>query len=109
MNPPLLASTLIPFQPELLPILPTIEGNVDYKNFRCQLERIDEILVKGKIEHQFVEKSLHRWTKGGGKPHSIKQIRSFQLHSMRALRCNIARTLLGLDFRDMSCRIADGA
>jgi hypothetical protein len=105
INPP--TCNIVPFQPELRPVLPTIEGNVDYQEFCWQLERVEEILIQGGIERKFVEMSLNRWLKGRKKEPSGKQMGNFQLHSMRALRCNIARTLLGEDFRGMSCRIAD--
>jgi len=100
---------IIPFQPEFRPELPTIEGNVDYQEFRRQLERIEEILMDGGIEKKFIQMSLKRWLQGDDKQPSGKQAQNFQLHSMRALRCNLARTLLGEDFRGMSCRIADSA
>jgi hypothetical protein len=100
---------IIPFQPELRPVLPTIEGNVDYQEFRRQLERIEEILLDGGVEKKFVQLSMERWLKGNKGSRRGKQGRIFQLHSMRALRCNMARTLLGEDFRGMSCRIADSA
>jgi len=102
-------ANIIVFQPELRPVLPTIEGNVDYQEFRQQLERIEEILVEGGVERKFVQLSMEGWVKKGNGPCREKQARNFQIHSMRALRCNIARTLLGEDFRGMSCRIADSA
>ena len=35
---------IIPFQLPLPPVLPTIEGNVDYRTFRDQLLHIDQLL-----------------------------------------------------------------
>jgi len=35
-------ATIIPFQPPLPQVLPTIEGNVDYRQFRDQLLHIDQ-------------------------------------------------------------------
>ena len=40
------AATIIPFALPLPPVLPTIEGNVDYRDFRDQLLRIDGLLVQ---------------------------------------------------------------
>lgn len=100
-------SPILAFQPELRPALPTIEGNVDYQEFQRQLERIEGILVDGGVETKFVEMSLERWLKVGHKQLGAKQVQNFQRHSIRALRCNIARTLLGEGFRGMSCRIAE--
>lgn len=103
-------SKILPFQPELRPALPTIEGNVDYREFRRQLERIEEILMDGGIEERFVELALGQWLEkkdSSGQEPGVKQQQHYQHQSMRALRCNIARTLLGEDFRGMSCRIAE--
>ena len=38
------AATIIPLQSPLPQVLPTIEGNVDYRNLREQFEHIDELL-----------------------------------------------------------------
>jgi len=43
-------ATIIPFQPLLPQVLPTIEGNVDYREFRAQLLRIDELLIQSGME-----------------------------------------------------------
>lgn len=107
INPPI--SNILTFQPEFRPVLPTIEGNVDYQEFRGQLERMDEILVQGGFESKVVELRLKRWMKEGGKDADTKQVKIFQIQTMKAFRCNHARTLLSEDFRGMSCRIADSA
>lgn len=112
MNSPSIVSNLISFQPELRPALPTIEGSVDYQQLRTQLERIDEILTEGGVEQHFVKLSFEHWGKQGKEPLakvSIKQKQIFEIHSIQALRCDIARTLSGEDFRGMNCRIADSA
>jgi hypothetical protein len=101
---------IIAHQHELRPVLPTIEGNVDYQEFRRQLERIDQLLLPGGIEAAFVRESLASWSEQSGEPLakvSVKQQQKFQQHSLRALRCNLVRTLLGESFRGMSCRLAD--
>ena len=95
---PTISSNILPFQPELRPVLPTIEGNVDYLEFRGQLERINEILVMGGVEVGFVALSLKQWL--GRKKRSVQSMNHahrlrFQVHSMRALRCNIVRTPFG--------------
>lgn len=100
---------ILPFQPELRPVLPTIEGNVDYQEFRRQMERMDEMLVQGGVECKAVELRLKRWMKERKGSVRANSVRIFQLHTMKALRCNHARTLLGEDFRGMSCRMADSA
>ncbi len=85
---------ILSHQTELRSSLPTIEGNVDYAEYRRQLRRIHELLVHGGVETDFVNASP-------------RQQLLFQQHSVRALRCNIARTLLQESFRAMSARIAD--
>ena len=47
---------IIPFQPQLPQVLPTIEGNVDYRDFRDQLLRLDDLLLRSGLETQFLEK-----------------------------------------------------
>ncbi len=53
-------ATIIPFQPALPQVLPTIEGNVDYRELRDQLLRIESLLLASGLETQFLEKDLQR-------------------------------------------------
>ncbi len=99
-------ATIIPFQPALPQVLPTIEGNVDYRDFRDQLLRIDALLIQSGVETQLMEKDLHRWL-GQRQRVSAKAQQRHQLHSRRALRCNIARLLLKEDYRGFALRLAD--
>jgi gas vesicle protein len=101
---------IIPFQPHLSPALPTVVGNVDYQTFRRQLDRIDQLLDQGGVENRFVLLSMYNWHKQKVDPAlniDIKQQLHFQQHSRRALRCNLARTLLGESHRGFSARLAD--
>jgi hypothetical protein len=122
------AITFIPCEQHFRPVLPTIEGNVDYLTLRGQLTTMDELLRTSGIEDEFVTRSLNHWVKtlsqskvdeialsGEGQCGVIRleelvrgrqQVR-FQEHSIRALRCTIARTLLGGSFRDFAARLAD--
>jgi hypothetical protein len=100
------SATIIPFQPLLPQVLPTIEGNVDYRDFRDQLVRIEALLRQSGLERQFMEKDLQRWL-GSRQKISAKAQQNHQLHSQRALRCNIARTLLGENYRGFAARLAD--
>jgi IS5 family transposase len=99
---------LLPIQQLLQPSLPTIEGNVDYKRLRHQLLRIDQLLLQSGLEAQFIADSFQDW-----KAHcqfkniSAKAQRKIQIHARRALRCNIARTLIMEDFRGFAVRLAD--
>ena len=45
-------------QIEFRPELPVIIGNIDYQNFKGFLIQIDDILVKSKIELDFIESQL---------------------------------------------------
>jgi Transposase domain (DUF772) len=122
------AITFIPCEEHFRPVLPTIEGNVDYLALRGQLTTIDELLRTSCVEDEFVTRSLKHWVKtlsqseveqmelsGEGQCGVIrleeliggKQQVRFQQHSIRALRCTIARTLLGESFRDFAARLAD--
>ena len=51
-------ATIIPFELPLPQVLPTIEGNVDYRQFRDQLLRIDSLLVTSGLETRLMEKDL---------------------------------------------------
>ena len=98
--------TIIPFQPPLPQVLPTIEGNVDYRNFRDRLLRIDELLRQSGVETQLIQTDLQRW-QGKSKRVSAAAQQTRQLHSQRALRGTIARTLLAEDYRGFAARLAD--
>jgi hypothetical protein len=99
-------TTIIPFQPPLPQVLPTVEGNVDYRDLREQLLRIECLLRQSSLETQFLEQALQRWL-GTRKKVSARAQQQHQLHSQRALRCNIARILLKEDYRGFAARLAD--
>ena len=97
---------LIPFALPLPLTLPTIEGNVDYRDFREQLLRISDLLVQSDLETQLLEADLVGWL-GRHPKVSPKAQQNRQVHSRRALRCNIARLLLKEDYRGFAARLAD--
>ena len=120
--------TFIPCEEHFRPVLPTIEGNVDYLALRRELITMDELLRTSGVQNEFVTCSLKHRVKalsqskmeqielsGEGKCGVIrledliggKQQARFQEHSIRALRCTIARTLLWGSFRDFAARMAD--
>jgi hypothetical protein len=86
--------------------LPTIEGNVDYRNFRQTLLRMDELLRQSGVEEQMVQEDLQVWQSKCKNPSAAAQ-RTRQIQSRRALRCNIARILLAEDYRGFAVRLAD--
>ena len=115
------------YQPHLSPNIPQVINNKDYQEFRSVLEQIDAILVKGKIEKEFVDLCLEHKRGELGKltkeqesetPES-KEVSSvkrshqwmnrLQKMARKALRCNIARKLVGGSFRQFSDRLADSA
>src|SRR6266851_2236229 len=104
-----MAATIIPFELPLQPALPTIEGNVDYRLLRDQFQCWDQLLLHSGVETQFMTSSLQDWLARAepGRAPSAKAQRRFQEHSRRALRCNMARTLLREDFRGFAARVAD--
>jgi IS5 family transposase len=97
---------IIPFELPLPQVLPTIEGNVDYREFRDQLLRIDGLLHQSGLETQLIEADLRGWL-GRRKRVSAKAQQNRQRHCRRALRCNIARLLLQADYRELAVRLAD--
>lgn len=101
-----MSTALIPFPESLRPPLPTIEGNVDYRQLRDQLLRIEELLKLTRSEARFVAHALEAWARGHKRISARAQL-NFQLHTHRALRCNILRTLLQEDFRGFAVRLAD--
>jgi len=101
-------AALLPVQQLLRPALPTIEGNIDYRRLREQLLRIDQLLFQSGLEAQFIADTFKRWEAGSKfKNISAKAQRKVQVHARRALRCNIARTLIMEDFRGFAVRLAD--
>src|SRR5215467_2472034 len=101
-------ASLLPIQQLLRPALPTIEGNVDYARLRQQLLRIDQLLLHSGLEAQFIATSFENWkARSKFQTISAKAQRQIQIHARRALRCNVARTLLMEDFRGFAIRLAD--
>jgi len=104
-----MVATIIPFQPSLQPALPTVEGNVDYRQFRDELSRIDQILRSG-TEQTFVLAATEHWLAQSQCPAadiSASQMVRHQTQSRRALRCNLARTYLQESYRDFAAHLGD--
>lgn len=101
-----MSSPIIPFAPELRPRLPTIVGNVDYLTLEQQLREIDACLRQSGLERDFVERALDGWTVSAKREVTALEQRKYQERSRRALRCNVLRTLLQMDYREFSCALA---
>jgi len=101
----------IPLQLDLSPTFPNIYGNLDYREFRDTLIKIDEILVKSGFEDKLISETLDQYlienelnpTKYYNSKRSL-----FDYKRLRyALRCNIARHLTGESYRLFSVRLTD--
>ena len=110
---------IVALQPELCPVLPLVVGNVDYLDFRANLERIDALLKDGGVESAFLQLRLQevaraeaeRAMRDGDEPRPLGTKDAIRLatQASRALRSNIARALVGDNCREFSCRLADSA
>ena len=103
----------IPYQLSLRPAIPNIYGGaLDFREFRDQLSQMDNLLRYSGAGESLVSSALKRWedqsVKNGAKVTSASRQKQ-QQHLHYALRCNIARHLTGLSFRDFSIRLADSA
>jgi hypothetical protein len=97
---------IIPFELPLPQVLPTIEGNVDYRQLRDQLLRIDSLLLTSGLETRLIGNDLKGWL-AKRKKLSARAQQNRQLHCRRALRCNLARLLIQEDYRGFAARLAD--
>lgn len=99
-------AAILPLQPQIPQVLPTIEGNVDYRLLRDQLLGIDRLLVHSGLETRMIQADLQRCSARRQRLNPRAQ-HTRQLHARRALRCNIARLLLREDYRGFAARLAD--
>ncbi len=97
---------ILPFQLPLTPSLPIVHGSVDYRDFRDQLLHLEDLLLRSQLENQLVDKDLQDWLVQHPRASARAQLHR-QLHSRRALRCNLARHLLDEDFREFATHLAD--
>ncbi len=114
-----MTTPVIPFyQPHLSPTIPTVIGNKDYLEFRAQLERIDDLLIKGGVEQHFVQSCLQQKEKeltdilekseeNSKGQLSARCTKMLAKMARIALRCTIARELTGESYRDFTNRLAD--
>ena len=105
------AMPILPLQHDLHPALPNIFPHADYQEFREMLIKIDEILRKSGLESQLVDQAFDQWIKEHPQT-KIEELghKEYAFHWKNlkyALRCNIARSLVGQSFRKFSIRLAD--
>src|SRR5215213_8362537 len=101
------SATIIPFQPELPQILPTIHGSIDFREFRDQLLRLEQLLVSSGLEDELIAADLKEWSAKDGARAGALALQNRELHARKALRCNLARVLLQEDYRAFAVRLAD--
>jgi hypothetical protein len=104
---------IVSYQEELSPALPTVVGNVDYQEFRSTLLRIDDILKQSGAERQFIHERIAAYRQAaeenGREAEAVNpgELAEVARQANQALRCNIARQLLGESARGLSTRLAD--
>ena len=99
---------ILPQQTHFCPPLPIVLNNVDYSRHESLLLRVDEMLLIGGLESDFVKLAMEVWLKGGGtEPPNDLEIAKHQERSRVALRCIILHKLLKISFRNLSIRIAE--
>lgn len=101
----------IPLQLDLSPAIPNVYGNLEYREFRDTLIKIDEILVKSGFEDRLVSETLDQYLiKNELNPAKFYNSKRASLDYKifkYALRCNIARHLTGESYRLFSIRLTD--
>jgi hypothetical protein len=95
--------SIITYQDELRPVLSTVFGAKDYREFRKTLEEMDHILEATGIEHRVLtQKILER-----SSPLSIQRQQSLYRRFRQALRYCILLGITDLSYRSLSVRVAD--
>ena len=116
---PLRLPELVPEQEHLRGYVATVLGNIEYREWKQQLERIHELLDLSRMEEIFQRLSLarrneeeQRRSEKENRPFRklspMKQA-SYQRRCSQALRCNLAQSLTGDSFRDFGCRLSESA
>jgi hypothetical protein len=95
------------YQQHLSPALQVIQGNADYRERRLILERIDRELMVTGLEKRFVDQRIKLAEAQGNL--SARRLQNVIKHAIRALRCTLARLLLGDDLRGMAVSLAESA
>jgi hypothetical protein len=112
-----LLPALVPEQEFLSCFVATVLGPIEYREWKSQLERIQEMLGLSRVEETFQRLSLaqrnqaeQRAAERENRPFyewSPVEQESYQRLCSQALRCNVARTLTGDSLRDFGCRLSD--
>lgn len=95
------------YQQHLSPALRVIVGNADYRERRLLLERIDRELAMSGLEQRFILERIKQAESVGTL--SARRRQNVIKHAIRALRCTLARMLLGDDLRGMAVSLAESS
>jgi hypothetical protein len=80
---------------------------VDFRDYRDRLVTMDRMLLEGGVEAVFIQAAVTE--NAAGKAASASQLQRYARQSVLALRCNVARLLTGLSFRDFAVRAAESS
>jgi len=97
--------SVIPFQPELRPALPTVFGAKDYREFRSILESADRILTTTGLESRLVSEKIAAIGEALSGRRKQRHYKTLQA----ALRYGILLAITGLSHRKLSCTVPDSA
>lgn len=86
--------------------MPTIEGNVDYRDYRDQVLHMHQLLEDSRLEVQLLDADRRQWL-DGHRHASAQAQQNRERHARRALRCNLVRRLLQENFLGLAARLAD--
>jgi hypothetical protein len=108
---------LIPEQEFLTGYVTTVIGPIEYRVWKKQLERINDILGLSEVEKKFQRLSLRQRDENEQRaaekenrpfrPLSAGEQVGYQRLSSQVLRCNVAQTMMGEGFRKFTCRLAE--
>lgn len=104
----------IALQTELSYPIPEIPDHKEYFEYRCLLERIDQILKRGGLDLDFAADYLEkvisqRKADGETKELSGKQIDYLTRYAVQAYRCTMAGILTGKSYREFSIILAESS
>ena len=108
---------LVPEQEFLTGFVSTVVGPVEYRVWKKRMERINEILRQGGAETMFQLLSLkqrseaeNRAAENENRPvrtMSPEAQANFQRRCSQVLRCVVAQTIMGDDYRGFACRLSE--
>src|ERR1017187_9029927 len=108
---------LVPEQEFLTGYVCTVFGPIEFRVWKKRLERINDLLGLSDVEKTFQRLSLGRRNEDeqrasekenrAFRPMSAGEQAGYQRLSSQVLRCNVAQTLMGEDFRGFSCRLSE--